>query len=1077
MMKIKLLISILYIMLVYAVQAQVNITGSVVDASGQAVVGATILEQNTTNGTVTDLDGNFNIVVQSGQSILEVRSVGFKTLTQPVGTQTNFSFRIEENVEHLSDVVVTALGFEESRDELGYANSQVSSDVIKGAAETTFLNSLSGKSTGVRISRNSGDPGAGAYIQIRGISSIDRNSQPLIILDGVPISNDIRGNNNNYAVQSRLNDINPNDIESVSVLKGASAAALWGTQALGGVLYITTKSGSKNQKMKVTFNSTYSIDKINVKYPIQNTFGQGTNGNYSNTTPYSWGDKISERSGEADVLNTSGAFFVDQNGTTYYPIITKNSREVYDDSNFDQVFQTGHFLENNLSVQSGNENSSIYFSIGDFNQEGIIRNSDYRRTTAALKTNSKLNSKVDLSTSVKYTKTNSNAIRRSVSNNGLYLGFLRTPADFDITGYRGDYYTSSTASPIPNRQRSYRNPIGASTNVGFNNPIWTIKEQEYRSIVDRVIASMNLTIKPFSWLDLIARGGIDKFGERGTEFYTPGGAATFVGGRMDKEYASNSIFNMDYIAKARKAFGSNFDGDILVGFNYNHKERIVEGTTIQNFIIFTDIEDGILDVDNALPENREATSTFGSERTVATYSAANFSAYNQVFVNATLRAEWASTFGLSSDEAFLFPSTSIAWQFSKLNAFNSGILTFGKIRSSYAEVGVQPARYNTYPEYVTPTYNDQLGGGLGVGLYGLGGFVPSSNLGNPSLKPERKREVEVGTDLRFLNDRLAFSGTYYFNRTTDILLNFPIANSRGYDELYSNAAEMENKGVELELGYNLYQSTNWSIDLKVMYFQNRNRVTDLQGLESVELVTGLSGVNNRAVVGKQHGILWGPRTLRDANGNIVFDENGFPVRDEVEGVIGDPNPDWQGSAIGSISYKNLSLSLLFETFQGADIFAGTKSVLTDYGRWGSTATEVTSSQNLLTYSGSIIPAGTTFRGDIYNFGAGPVALTQEWYNGPGAFFGSGNHELYIEDGSWTRLREITFSYHLENEWLRKGGLNSADFSFTGRNLLLWTAFEGNDPDTNVSGVSSSRGIDYFNNPGTKSYVFSLTLTF
>ncbi len=1056
--------------------AQVAVSGKIVDKQGEPVVGATVLEKGTSNGVITDLDGQFTISVSGSSSVLRISSVGFGTKEVTVGTSTQLNLTLEEDATQLSEVVVTALGFEEAKDELGYATSKVASDVIKGAAETSVLNSLSGKSAGVRISRNSGDPGSGAYIQIRGQSSIDRNSQPLIILDGVPINNDSRGNNNNFAVQSRLNDINPNDIESISVLKGASAAALWGTQALGGVLYITTKSGKYNQKMKVTYNTTYSIDKINVRYPVQSTFGQGTNGNYAINTPYSWGDRISDRSGEPDVLNTSGAFFVDQNGTTHYPIITKNSREVYDESNFDRIFQTGHFLENNLSIESGNENSSVRFSVGDFNQEGIIRNSDYRRTTASLTTRNKLSSKIELSTSLKYTKTSSNAIRRSVSNNGLYLGFLRTPADFDISGYRGDYYASSTAAPIPNRQRSYRNPIGASTNVGFNNPIWTIREQNNLSTVDRIIASMNLTVKPVEWLDLIARVGLDKFGERGSEFYTPGGAATFVGGRMVKEYASNSVFNMDYIAKATKVFSSDFDGDILVGFNYNHKERTVDGTTIENFIIFTDVADGILDVDNALPQNRVVSSTFGSERTVATYTAANFSAYEQVFINATLRAEYASTFGDNSDKPFLFPSTSVAWQFSKLPVLESNVLTFGKLRVSYAEVGVQPERYRTFAELATPVYGDQHGGSLNTGLFGLGGFVPSTSLGNPGLKPERKREIEIGTDLRFFKDRLELNTTYYFNRTSDVLLDFPIANSRGYDVLYANAAEIENRGVELEMGYNIYNSTDWNVDFKVMYFRNRNEVTDILGLESIQLQTGLSGVNNRVVVGQQHGILWGPRTLRDEDGNIVFDANGFPRTDNVQGVIGDPNPDWQGSAVGSISYKNLTLSFLFETFQGADIFAGTKSVLVDYGRWGSTANEVTTNQNLLTYTGTVIPAGTTFRGDVYNFGAGPVALTQEWYNGPGAFFG-GNHELFIEDGSWTRLRELTVSYRLNPDWLKKGGISSMEMSATGRNLFLWTAFEGNDPDTNVSGVSASRGIDYFNNPSTKSYVFSLTLTF
>ncbi|MEP2668715.1 MAG: SusC/RagA family TonB-linked outer membrane protein [Cyclobacteriaceae bacterium] len=1061
-----------------SVMAQQLVRGVVHDTADNPIVGVNVVEQGTTNGTITDIDGGFSITVSGTSAVLNFSFIGYKSVVQTVGSNTSLTITLEEDVSQLSEVVVTALGFEESKDELGYATSTVASDVIDGAAESTVLNALSGKSSGVRISRNSGDPGAGAYIQIRGISSLERNSQPLIILDGIPISNDVRGNNNNFAQQSRLNDINPNDIESISVLKGASAAALWGTQALGGVLYITTKSGQLNQKMEVNFKSTYSVDQINRKYPIQSTFGQGTDGNYSTGTNYSWGDKISERSGAADEFDTSGAFFIDQEGTTHYPILTKNSREIYDDRNFDKVFQNGGFLENNFSLSSGNKSSSMYLSLSDLNQSGVIRNADYRRTTASIKASHQLNSITQLNTSFKYTKTNSNRIRRSVSNNGLYLGFLRNPADFDISGYRGDYYASSTAAPITNRQRSYRNPIGASTSAVFNNPLWTINEQENDATVDRFIASMNLTVSPVKWMDLIARIGVDKYGERTNEFYTPGSASTFVSGRMDKELATNSVFNMDYIAKASKAFNSDFDGDILVGFNYNHQERVVDGATISNFIVFTDVADGIKDIDNATPENREVTSSFGSERTVAAYTSGNLSAYNMLFLNATLRSEWASSFGSNSDKAFLFPSASLAWQFSKLNGFQSKLFSFGKLRLSYAEVGVQPGRYNTFAEYVSPSYNDQHGGDLTSGLFGNGAFAPSSNLGSLGLKPERKKEIEIGTDVRLLDNKLSIGATYYTNKTEDILLSFPLAPSRGYDELYSNAASMQNEGIEIETGYNLLRTADWNINVSLLYSKNKNEITNLVGAESFALATGLSGVNNRAVVGQQHGILWGPRILRGDDGSIIFDANGFPLRDDVEGVIGDPNPEWQGSAIGSVSYKNLSLSVLFETFQGADIFAGTQSVLTDYGRWGSTAGEATPSQNLLTYGGTVIPAGTTFRGTIHNFGAGPVALTQEWYNGPGGFFG-GNHELYIQDGSWTRLRELTISYKLGPLLKSVTGLNikGFDVSATGRNLILWTQFEGNDPDTNVSGVSSSRGIDYFNNPGTKSYVFSASLTF
>jgi TonB-linked SusC/RagA family outer membrane protein len=1057
--------------------AQQTIKGTVTDQGGSPLPGVNIAEQGTKNGQITDFDGNYSISVLNAQATLIYTFIGFTQQMITVGIKNTINVTLKENSEQLDNVIVTALGFKESSDELGYAASVVSGKSITAAKETSVVNALSGQTSGVRISRNSSDPGSGAYIQVRGISSIERNSQPLIVIDGIPMSNDVRGDSNDFAQQSRLNDINPNDIESMTVLKGASAAALWGTQALGGVIMITTKSGKFNQKLTVTYNTTYSSDVINVKYPLQDKFGQGTNGVFTPNNTYSWGDKISERSGAADDFNTSGAYYIDQDGAFYYPIVNKNSREVFDESNFDKVFQNGQFIEHNVSLSAGNQFSSIYFSISDFNQEGIIKNADYRRTTASINVKHKLNEKSDLNASIKYMKTNSNRIRRGVSNNGLYLGLTRTAADFDISGYKGDYYASSDAAPVIGRQRTYRRYLGDSWNAVANNPLWTINEQENTSTVDRFIASVNYNVKPVEWLDLIARAGIDQFIERGHEFYTPGAAAEFVNGTQIKDHATNSIFNMDYIAKASKTFNADFSGDILVGFNFNHKERVVEGNEINNFILYTDVADQILDVNNALPANRQVRSSFGSERTVAGYTAANFSAYDQIFINATLRSEWASTFGLNSDKPFYFPSASLAWQFSELDLLPKKFLSFGKLRFSYAEVGVQPARYNTFPQYVSPTYSDQSGGGLAVGLYGNGGFAPSSSLGNPALNPERKKEFEIGTDLRFFKNKLKLNATYYSNEINDILLNFPIAFSRGYSELYSNAASMENKGIELELGYNIFKSSDWNVNMSFLYSKNKNEVTSLAvGTESVRLDTGLNGVHNRAVVGQQHGVLWGTRSLRDENGQLQYDSNGFPITDPVQGLIGDPNPDWQGSAIGSISYKNFSLSFLLETSQGNDIFAGTKSTLVDYGRWISTGNEVSASQNLLKFNGDVITAGTTFRGEIYNFGAGPVALTQEWYNGPGGFFG-GNSELFVEDGSWTRLRELTISYKLNNKATKAIGINDFTISTTGRNLFLWTKFEGNDPDTNVSGVSSSRGIDYYNNPSTKSFVFSISATF
>jgi hypothetical protein len=419
----------------------------------------------------------------------------------------------------------------------------------------------------------------------------------------------------------------------------------------------------------------------------------------------------------------------------------------------------------------------------------------------------------------------------------------------------------------------------------------------------------------------------------------------------------------------------------------------------------------------------------------------------------------------------------VAWQFTEVGNLESDLFSFGKLRFSYGEVGVQPARYNTTNIFVSPTFGDQFGGDLAGELFGNGAFVPSTQRGSANLRPERKRETEIGVDLRFLKNKLSLSATYYTNTTEDVLLDFPIANSRGVTRLYTNGAELQNTGLEIDLGYNVVNTKDWSWDVNFIYSQVRNEVTRLEEGLTINL-GGLAAVNARVLQGFPVGVLWGSRTLRDDNGDVVFDENGFPEQDQLEGVIGDPNPDWQGSTFTTLRYKNFTLSALLETYQGADIFAGTKSVLYDLGTWGDSGIETVADQNLLEYNGNVILAGTTFRGTVENFGAGPVALTESWYNGDGGFFSGGNDELYIEDGSWTRLRELTISYTAKSAWLNRNlGIGSAQFSFTGRNLVLWTEFEGNDPDTNLQGVSLARGIDYFNNPGTKSYIFSLNLTF
>ncbi len=1053
--------------------AQQVVRGTVKDTDGEVLIGATILETGTSNGVISDIDGKYSLSVAPDAEIT-VSYIGYVTQIIPVNNRSIIDVELEINSEELEEVVVTALGFKTNKDNIGYAQSQISNEDVVKAAEPNVLNSLSGKATGVTISRNSGDPGAGSYIQIRGVNSLTGGSQPLIVVDGVPISNDNFGTGQ-IAQQSRLNDINPNDIANISVLKGASAAALWGTSAMNGAIVITTKSGKYNQKLKVSVKSTYSVDQINFKYPLQDRFGQGNGGVYDPTQRDSWGDKIANRAGGEDEYDTSGEYFVDQNGNIHYPITSKNSQETFLDENFDQVFQNGHFWENNVSMSAGNETGNVFFSLSNLDQQGIIRdNSDYDRTTARFNGEQMLHDKLILNVNINYTNTSSNRIRRGAQSSGLYLGLTRTPPDFNNAGYRGSYFSGPDASPQENRHRSYQNHLG-SGNAGYNNPLWTTKEQQDYAVVNRFINNFKLTYSPTNWIDIIGRVGLDSYNEQKDQFFTPGSAAGgFRTGLFETLLRKSSIFNSDLIVKGNRSLNENFDLTMLVGFNYNQRNRYTMQNEIINFIQFADVATGARDLNNALPENRTASASTTESRKSAFYSEVTLQAYDDLFITGSIRGESSSTFGNQTDPTFWFPAITGAWQFHDL--IDQSFLSFGKLRMSYGQVGQEPGPYNTNSIIVQPTYSDALGGSLSTGLFGNGGFTESIVLGNPFLEPEIKTEIEIGTDLRFLQDRLSISYTYYSNRTDGAIYFRRLPNTTGYDRIADNFANVENKGTEIDLGYTVLDNKDLKIQTNLLYSTNENLVADLKGAEGQD-IDGLSAVSNRIVEGQPFGVLFGSQSLRDADGNVVFDENGFPVQDQNPGVIGDPNPDWRGSWITNVKYKNFGMSLVFETYQGADIYAGTKSALYDIGTWGASATETTTNQNLLDYNGDIIYAGSTFRGVVHDFGAGPVALTEPWYQGDGGFFGSGNDELYIEDGSWTRLRRIELSYTLRNQWIKEKGFESIQLSATGRNLFIWTKFEGNDPDTNLNGVSNARGIDYFNNPGTKSYVLSLQLNF
>lgn len=1098
--------------------AQRTITGTVTDDEGAPLIGASVLVKGTTSGTVTDIDGAFSVRVPEGSNTLVISYTGYSNKEVEIGASNVIDVTLSESAELLDEVVVTALGFETKRSKVGVASSTVEGGALTRSGEVGLINSLAGKSAGINIVSSSGDPGAGSRIQIRGATSITGDLQPLIVIDGVPIFNDsyygetfggqARGNSGSLGSgggvtqQSRLNDINPEDIASVEVLRGASAAAVWGSRAANGVIVITTKKGryNRNKQWNVNFNTSVAFDQVNQEVPLNKEYGRGINGKFQFVPSggLSWGDRIDDRPGGTDAFitdpNAAGyaGYFEAPDGARYYAIANgtndnthggKNSRDIFDP--YETLFQTGSTISNSLGVTSASDNGSVYFSLANLRQEGVIKSgSDYDRTTARLNATRRLGNKFTIDANAGYTYSTSNRVQMGSNLNGLFLGGLRSAIDFNDGVYEGTY-VDPNGKVFPNRQRAYRNPLGANTTSIYDNPAWMINNVESTTKVNRILGKIELRYEPTKWLNLTARTGLDTYTDEREDIYPVISSGTNNGGRFTKETITRTQISSDFIARARFNLTTDIALAALAGVGLNDQRLDDHGVNSRSFINpFSPPQ--LNNATNFELFNREETT-----RTAGIYATLGFELYDQLFLNLSARNDWLSTLPVNDNSVF-YPAADVAWQFTRLMA-NRDVLSSGRIRAGYGQVGRGPDPYLTGTDFYAPTaantgFGEGWGPGVNPGSYG-GAFAQSTIAGNPDIKPEIKTEIEAGLDLGFIKDRINLSFTYYNNTTDDLIIAVGQPSSTGFTQQIANAASIENKGVELEVDFGIIDNEDLSFNIYGNFTRNRNEVTKMTGTESL-LLAGFSGGSSRAVVGEQLGVLFAGTWQRDANGNLDLDENGFPQLGSTSGVIGDPNPDWKAGVGGLLNYKGFSLNILFDHSEGGDIWNGTRGGLVYFGMAGSTATTTTLSEQqaseLKIFGGSTVAeqypfwrnadGSYTVRGEIKDYGGGPVFVEEQFYRvGPGSGF-TGPEEEFVEDATWTRLREVTLSYNFGNNltnWLR-----GASLSLTGRNLLLWTDYQGNDPDTNLTGAGQNGfGLDYFQNPGTRTYKVTLNLNF
>jgi TonB-linked SusC/RagA family outer membrane protein len=1068
-----------------------TVSGTVKDDKGAAAAFVTVVEKGTNNATTTNDNGFYAIKVAGNDAILMFKSVGFKDKEVAVGANSSVNVGLENNAKVLGQVTVTALGIAVSKDKTGSAQSSVGGAAITNSGETNVLAGLSSKASGVQIQRSGGDPGAGSYIQIRGQNTIFGNNQPLFIIDGVPLSNSTTGTSTNQTdgvvQQSRLNDINPNDIADIQILKGVAATALWGTRAANGVVIIKTKGGTKSasSKFNVSFATTVSFDQLNRTVPTQTKFGQGQRGFYRYGNKYSYGDVIADRQGGDDV-NASTDYVVFPDGSKRYKVASgsnavtnphggKRSTDTYNHGT--DLFKTGFFLDNNISLSGGDQKSTFFLSAGRLSQQGILKTgSDYERYNLRLNADRQMSDRFKLGANIAYSSSNSNRVQQGSNLSGIFLGGLRTPPDFDNTNYQGTYVNTAGQS-TEYSQVAYRNPIGANEGSIYDNPNWVINNIKNKSNVNRVVGGLEGNFKLAEDLSFVLRPGVDFSSDKRIEYLPFLASAVTSQGQLTYSQIQETQFNNDAFLRYGKSFTEKFAFSAILGTNYNQRLTESFSLAVKDYVLPERVN-FTYNLSNSSKSSRTPSNFETKIGSGAVYSQVDFDLAQQLYFTLTGRAEKVSTL----KDVFFYPSASAAWQFTKpLGLTENDILSFGKIRISGGQVGVQPQPYLDRNYFFPQVLTEGFGSGFDAtsAVYG-GGYTRNTTFGNPNLKPERKTEFEIGTDVRLFKDMVSLSYTYYDNTTKDALLPTPVGGSQGYTQIWSNAATLNNKGHEVDLGISWYNKNDLKISTNVIWSKNKNIVKSLSGTKSLFL-NGFTSSGSRAVEGQPLGALWGEKWERNESGVLVLDGNGFPKKALEEGVIGNPNPDWIGSISNTASYKGVRLSVMFDHVEGGDVWNGTRGALRLFGTSKETATETTLTESVKNSNGVVFPAGTTVRGVVQDFGGGNVLLDETWYSATGSGLGNGftgPAEQFIEKGTRTRLREISLGYTFSSDKFRKAsGLQSIDLSVSGRNLYLWTKYNGIDPETNLTGPSNGRGLDYFNNPSTRSYFFTVKINY
>ena len=1028
-----------------AVEADgITVKGNISDVSGP-LIGVSVMVVGTTNGTITDMDGNFTLECNAGDE-LEISYVGYNTIR--VKAQSNMQITLEESSTELEEVVVTALGIKRDRKALGYGLSEVKGEELTKAKETNVINSLAGKVAGLVVSNTAGGASGSTRVMLRGTTELTGNNQPLYVVDGVPLDNTnfgSAGEQGGYDLGDGISAINPDDIETMTVLKGPAASALYGSRASHGVILITTKK-AEQEKVSVEYNGSFTVDTQLAKWDdVQEIYGMGDNGQYqldaSSGTNQSWGVK-------ADMIDKT--YF---DGSVHPFLIYPN--------NTSSFFRTGLTAQNTavLSVNTGK--TGVRFSFTDMRNKDILPNTNMSRDNFNLRVNTSAGP-IDFDFSANYTRENVKnrpALGSSQSNVGKNLMTLASTYNIEWL-------------------KNYQNADGTYANWNGNdqynrNPYWDLYKNENKSVKDvfrftakaiynidkhlKIQGTLGTDINNMNFDDFIARS-------------TPG----VLPGKLTNSIFNNRTLNAEILALYNNNWGS-FDLNATLGgniFKVDNKTTVITGTDQQM--------DGVVSIINYAEQNVQP-STY-KKQINSLYASASLGYRSTYYLEGTVRGDRSSTLP-SSNNTYIYPSVSGSIVFTNFikNSNIKNVFSFGKVRASWAKVGSDTDPYQLALNYATGKYSYP---GFTIGM------INNYTQPNSDLKPTMTSSYELGAELKFFNGRLGIDLTYYNQTSKDQIISLASSAPSGYQSRLINAGKIQNKGIELAINGRVLQIKDFAWDAGFNFSKNSNKVLELvEGMDFFQLAdASWAGVSVGAEVGKDYGSILGTDFKRNENGDILIDKNtGLPLYDENLKTLGNSTWDWTGGFYSTFTYKNFHLYAAFDIKMGADLYSfsmrsayltgkatGTLPGREEWYRSEEARKAAGMTEEQWRTAGKcegLIVDGVVDNGDgTYSKNTYAVNPQNYWKS-----VAEKAPALFIYDNSYIKCREITFGYTFPSSMLGKF-VKSLSLSFVARNpFIVWKNIPNIDPDSNYN--TSGMGLEYGSLPSRRSYGFNINVKF